>query len=127
MVQSGFRASLKHAYLTQDQGPAPYKKDLLSLPDGGGIVQLSSDNFPKRHCDLLDGACTHLLRSPTEAAEEFASLGISGPHVDAAFRNPAVYGAFISDLHKRGLVKYTTLPKSHLGFSSLPKSVVDYG
>ena len=108
-------------YLSESAGPEPYVRDLLSLPDGGGLMEISGDSFPSEHLELLDRASTRMLRTAVDAEAELQAAGIKSPYIDANLRNPRTYGRFLDDLLERGLITLVPETKSYLGMFCVKK------
>ena len=100
----------------EDPGPrVTFQRELVSLPPAAGTAPLEA---------VLQGSAATIWKdweraircSDAAAAAEQRRLGIALPHVDPVLqRRPRVYAAFIGDMYKIGLVKFSHERKPTLG------------
>ena len=102
-------------YLTEDAGPASFKPGLVALPELSQTACQSESALCSEHRDRLDGAGSTLLNSVDATQRALLDADLEKPYVDPAFRSPKVYGQFLSDLSKRGIICFKLNGKSYLG------------
>ena len=114
-------------YASEDAGPAGYSQELVSWPPLGSVAVKPEQMMGAADLQKIVGPQACLLSSDFDAQIALDASPVKRPYMDPALRDPRVYGVFLSELHRRGMLRWKQTGHPLLGIFLSERRMAGFG
>ena len=121
--EEAYAALLGQSAVYGDGGPLKaYVKGLVSLPESVAGSQCVTSVLDAGDQEIWQDFCSRVMLSSQEYEEVLQEEGLAGLYTDPSLTNKQkVYGDFLKDLHKRGMIEFGRSAAIELGIFFVEK------